>query len=213
MFNPRARSLRIVAAGVACLAAIASAPLAITTMGEHGLAVPGLNSAQRVMALLDARSPGERQKGELTKTKIKRLAAVPRERALGKVFPPKPSPMEQLARVIVPNPPATVAEVIPPAPLAPPPSIAEVISPSGLIASAPLALGSALLGGGLIGPPTGGGGGGGGGSAPPITETPPPVVTVPPAVPEPGTWMMMLLGFSVIGTALRGGKRICVAVA
>jgi peptide/nickel transport system permease protein len=45
------------------------------------------------MALLDARSPGERQTGELTKTKARKPLAVvqPKERALGKIVQPTPS--------------------------------------------------------------------------------------------------------------------------
>lgn len=211
MFNHPARTMRMAAGGLACLVAIASAPLAVTTLGEHGVALPGLASAQQVMSLLDARSPGERTKGELSKTKVERLAS-PRARALGKVFPPQPTPTERLAQVIVPNPPAPIVEAIPPVPPAVPPALGEVISPSGLIASAPLALGSALLGGsfggGLVGPPPGGGGGGGGITPPPTGTTPPPVDTVAPAVPEPGTWLMMLLGFGMIGSAMRGRGRL-----
>ena len=58
-------------------------------------------------------------------------------------------------------------------------------------------------------PGGGGGGGGGGGSitnpAPPITPPAPPVGVVP----EPATWAMMILGFGLIGSALRrAGRRI-----
>lgn len=198
MFHLRALKLRMLIAGAACLAAIASAPLAITSLGEHGVALPGLGSAQKLMALLDARSPGERQKGELAQTKIKRLASTPRQRALGKVFPPKPSPVERLAQVVVPTPPAPLEIVPPVAPLAPP-TIAEVISPARLLASAPLVVGSAIVGGG---------GGGGIPSGPPTSVVPPPpiaVVTNP--VPEPESWLMMLLGFGVVGATLRSRPR------
>jgi hypothetical protein len=204
VFNLRAHKFRVLIAGTACLAAMASAPLAVTTLGEHGVAVPGLSSAQKLMALIDARSPGERQKGELTKTKNKQLAETKRERALGKVFPPKPSPVEQLAQVIAPTPPAPVEAVPPVAPLAPA-TVADVFSPSRLFASAPLVVGSAIVGGG-----GGGGSGGGGGgvpSGPPTSVVPPPpiaVVTSP--VPEPGTWLMMLLGFGVVGASFRSRR-------
>jgi hypothetical protein len=195
-----ATKARLSVAALVSLAAIASAPLAVSSLGSQGVALPGLNSAQRLMAMLDARSPGEREKGALIKTKNKqRLAFVPRERALGKVFPPKPSPVEQLAKVVAPPPPV---EVVPPlVPVIPvaPPALADVISPSSLIASAPLAFGSAIIGGG-------GGGGGGGGSPPPTSVTPPPTTVTSP-VPEPGTWLMMLLGFGMVGSTMSRQRR------
>ncbi|HVF93981.1 MAG TPA: PEPxxWA-CTERM sorting domain-containing protein, partial [Sphingomonas sp.] len=52
-------------------------------------------------------------------------------------------------------------------------------------------------GGGGGGPGTGGEGGGGGGTG--EVPNPPPVV----AVPEPQTWTLMLLGFGLLGAALR----------
>lgn len=183
-------------AAVVCLAAIASAPLAVTSLGSQGVAIPGLQSAQQLMAMLDARSPGEREKGELAQTKIKkRLALVPRERALGKTFPPKPSPMEQLARVVVPAPPP-VPTVPPIVPLVPPTAV-DIINPATFIASAPpLGGGTSIIGGG-----------GGGGALPPSSGVPPtsevpPGGTVVSPVPEPGTWLTMLLGFGMIGSAM-----------
>ena len=198
MHKVNAGKARISVAAVVCLAAIASAPLAVSSLGSRGVALPGLSSAQRLMAMLDARSPGEREKGALTKTKSKqRLAFVPRERALGKVFPPKPSPVEQLARVVVPTPPvALVPPIVPVAPITPP-AMADIISPGSLIASAPVAFGS------VIG---GGGGGGGGGSPPPTSSTPPPTSVTSP-VPEPGTWLMMLLGFGMVGSTISRQRR------
>ena len=97
------------------------------------------------MAMIEARSPGEREKGELAQTKIKhKLAQVPRERALGKTFPPRPTPAEQLARVIIPAPPPVA--VVPPVA---PPAVADIISPASLIANAPLSVGSAIIGAGF----------------------------------------------------------------
>jgi hypothetical protein len=60
-------------------------------------------------------------------------------------------------------------------------------------------------GGGGGGPGGGGGGPGGGGGGPPPPPPPPPPPTPTPfsAVPEPGTWAMMLLGFGMIGLTLR----------
>ncbi|UUR06950.1 PEPxxWA-CTERM sorting domain-containing protein [Sphingomonas glaciei] len=198
-------------AAAVCLAAIASAPLAVTSLGSQGIAVPGLQSAQQLMAMLDARSPGEREKGELAQTKIKkRLASVPRERALGKTFPPKPSPVEQLANVVVPVPPP-VPTVPPIAPLIPP-TASDIINPATFIASAPpFGGGPSIIGGG-------GGGIGGGGSPPPSSGTPPtsevpPGGTVVSPVPEPGTWLTMLLGFGMIGSAMGRRRRTRARVA
>lgn len=201
-----AAKARMTIVAIACLAAIASAPLAISGFGSQGISLPGLSSAQELMAMLDARSPGEREAGALTQTKIKkRLAFVPRERALGKTFPPKPSPMEQLAKVIVPAPPV---QVVPPiAPLVPP-TTADIINPATLIASLPPVGGGTPIiggGGGLLPPPPPGGNG------PPTSEVPPGGPVVSP-VPEPGTWLTMLLGFGMIGSAMsRRRKQIRLA--
>lgn len=188
---------RMTVAGALCLAAMISAPLAVTSLGSKGIALPGLASAQQLMSMLDARSPGEREKGALAQSKIKkRLAQVPRERALGKTFPPKPPAIEQLARVVVPAPPVPVESVPPVAPLIPP-AAADIISPAGLIASAPPFGGGPIIGGGgLLPPPPPSGG-----NAPPTAEVPPGGPVVSP-VPEPGTWLTMLLGFGIIGTAM-----------
>lgn len=200
MRKPDARKVRLATAAAACLAAIASAPLALTTLSDNGIVLPGVNSAERLMAMLDARSPGEREKGALFQTKI-RAAGVdkPRERALGKTFPPKPSPAEQLAKVIVPAPPVVPVDVVPPII---PPAVADVLSPGGLVSGVPLTFGAAIVGGGGG---IGGGGGGGGGGTPPGSETPPPPVTS--AVPEPSSWLMMLFGFGAIGSAMRRRPR------
>lgn len=72
--------------------------------------------------------------------------------------------------------------------------------PGGLVTS-PIGAGPGGGGGGFVGgPPTGGSSGGGssgGGDGDPGV---PPIV---PVVPEPGTWLMMLLGFFGLGAAMR----------
>jgi hypothetical protein len=134
------------------------------------------------MAMLDARSPGERTKGELTK--VKRMAFVPRERALGKVFPPKPSPEEQLALLVVPAPPPV--QTVPPITPVAPPAVVDVINPASLVA---FAGGPAVIGGSILPPPP--------------SIAPPLLTIVPSAVPEPASWLMMLLGFGITGLAIR----------
>jgi hypothetical protein len=95
--------------------------------------------------------------------------------------------------------------------LVPQSTFAEVV-PDDSVGAAPFVGGSAapgvVIGG--IGPGVGGGGGGGGGGGPGggnpggggdggTVVPPPPVI----AVPEPSTWMMMLIGFGLLGAGLR----------
>lgn len=185
------RRMRWALAGFACLAAIASAPLAVTTFGPNGLSLPAVGAAERLMSMLDARSPGEREQGALTQSK-------PRKQVARSERPANPdgSPLERLARAVVPAPPPAMPAIPPAAAIVPiiPPAVADVISPGG-IGSASLPGGSAVIIGAA--PP----GSGGGSSAPPVGAVPPVDVTSP--VPEPSSWLMMLLGFGVIGAAAR----------
>jgi hypothetical protein len=75
-----------------------------------------------------------------------------------------------------------------------PPTLGEIVGPPP----------SGGPGGVLVGPPGGGGGSPGGGSGPivyPGRDTKD-IITAP-AVPEPGTWATMLLGFGLIGWRIR----------
>ena len=176
-------------------------------IGSDGKAM----TAQRLMAMLDARSPGERTTAELAATKRKAAAerklvanAVPTQRALGKVIQSKNVPPQQFFNAITPAPVAVTV----------PQGFAQV--PLGeLLAAGPAAFAPAV--GGLLIPPVGGGGGGGGGSGTPGSPVTPgnpaaPVVVVTPAVPEPATWMMMVFGFGAIGFAMRGRGAVAVAM-
>lgn len=197
MAQTRAIKLPVAIAGFACLVGIASAPAVMSSFGAGtGITLPGVAAAERLMAMLDARSPGERAPGALTQSKPRTAATSPSRQA-----PPKPG-LEQLARVIVPAPPAPpVQDVVPVLPVVPP-TAADVIAPTALTASVPFGSGGGFIVGG--GAPATGGGGGGGGS-PPTGEVPPGGVTSP--VPEPGTWLMMLVGFGIIGSALPSRRR------
>jgi hypothetical protein len=154
-------------------------------------------SLPNVMAMLAERSPGTRTTAELTKLKKRRVvtaSAKPKERALGKIFQPE---HPALYKALTPNnemalspllgffPPTTaIATAGIPGLLTPVPGVPPVV-----IAASPAAVG--------------GGGGGGGVTPVPPTQVP----TVTPAVPEPGTWATMLLGFALMGGALRFRRR------
>jgi hypothetical protein len=107
---------------------------------------------------------------------------------------------------------APAAPVIIPAPVAPP--LYNVVAggpPMPLPPVVPPLVGGGGGGGGggVVGPPIfspiplPGGGGGGGIVPPPIitAAVPPPVVTS--VLPEPASWALMLVGFALIGGALR----------
>ena len=114
--------------------------------------------------MMTDRSPGDRTKAELTKTKQAKLPDVPEQRALGKIT--KPEPPKEFIEAIAP----TVAKPV------------EEFAPA-LAALGPL----------LVTPPPGGGGGiiippqsppGGGGGTPPGGGTTPPE-NPPPENPPP----------------------------
>jgi hypothetical protein len=161
----------------------------------------GVQGIKTVAAMMAERSPGERAQGALASLKHKRAPAI-HERALPKVRRPAAPPISPLAAIVAgpPVPPA-----IPPAApiyslMTGPPT---AIPPIGAIP---------VSGGGgppIIGSPGGGGGGGGGVIVPPVTTTPgtPTPPTQTSAVPEPGTWALMLLGFGFVGLAVRRDRR------
>ena len=143
------------------------------------------DQARDLADLLGQRSPGTRTQAELTKHA--RIAAKTRTQ-------PKPMPHQpaadapktgELVDLLSPPPlapVALVAEGLAP-PLTPPPSLNAIIGSTPVITSST--------------PPTGGGG-------PVHFPTSEPRDVVPPsAVPEPGTWAMMLFGFGVIGWRMR----------
>lgn len=182
----RQRSRRIFGAAAALAFALTSA-LGIASFTGTDLAGAAATRAQNLMELLDKRSPGQRTEGQLTKTKshhrmlAERLPApamnAPVE--LAQMIAPPPS---GLVPVDVGAPPAELAFLTPPQP----PGAIFFPPPGG-------------------GPPGGGGGPPGGccgGGTPPGTPT----IPTPPAVPEPGTWMTMLVGFGLIGWVLRRQK-------
>lgn len=173
----------------------------------------GIRSVQTVAAMLAERSPGERPEGALANLKPKREAAL-HARALPKIRAPSPTAYETLAGPLptpsVAAPPeAPLYNMVAGGPQAVVPPTAAVVTP-GTPAGPPVLSN--------IPTPGGGGGGGGGGavfSPPVVTATPetpttpltPAPASPPSAVPEPATWGLMLLGFTLIGRALRRSRR------
>jgi hypothetical protein len=178
----------------AALAACAVAALG----GGIGLSLAGVSPNDAVQAavtqakslteLFDQRSPGERTEGALTKTKrVHRALAKHRKR----IAPPEPF---ELAKILMPPPEQVPVDLEPVVPL-----LAANSPPLEIFLNSP--------GGGLPGVIVPGGPGGGGGSpgpgGPQTNPSSPPEPLNPPAVPEPGTWATMLLGFGLVGWRLR----------
>jgi len=198
--NPITSLRRPRRAAAAVIGVAAAAALSVATVSNPWLAhkvgegiSDTLHGVQSVAAMLAERSPGARPDGALVNLKHKK--AVLHVRALPKIrgpIAPQPTPFEALA-----GPPPPIA-LPPPAPL------------FATVAGTPTPI--PPVGGGAGGPPVlsdiplpGGGGGGGGFTPPPITtaEVPPPTTPTTPAVPEPASWSIMLLGFALVGFALK----------
>lgn len=197
------RRNRLILGSALALAVVVSAPVALVTKMGAVPTMPGLDSAKSFLAMISDRSPGDRTKAELTKTKKKAAAtaAGPKQRALPKIA--KPELPKEFVDAIAP----------------PPPAIAEIasIAPKDAIGPALLAPPIPGGGGGIVippqAPPPGGGGGTPTPNSPPETppNTPPNQPPPPPAVPEPGTWATMLLGFGLSGMMIRRRRRILAA--
>ena len=145
--------------------------------------------AQSLADLIGQRSPGARTEGQLTKTKHARVLSKQRVAPKALALPPSKVSLPPIAQLLAatPLPPATVD-------LEKPMPLAEL--------SAPPTLGGILVPGpGPNAPP--------GGSPPASFPGPEPKVPVTPpsAVPEPGTWATMLLGFGMMGWRMRRSKR------
>lgn len=202
------------AAGVAIVLA---APLSIASFMGMESSIPGFDSAKSFLAMMTDRSPGSRTKGELNKTKQRRLPDVPEQRALGKIT--KPAPPKEFVEAISPTVPKAVEEFAP--------AVAG-LGPLLVTPTPPAGGGGIILppqapppGGGGGTPPGGGGTPPGGGTTPP--EQPPDTPTTPPeqppnhppdhppdhppVVPEPGTWVTMLFGFGLTGLMMRRRRR------
>lgn len=198
----RRRHRTVTALACLCLATAVPLTLSFADFTASDVLEAAVAKAQSLSDLLDKRSPGERTAAQLTKTKHARALAKqrtapkqvvpPPDAPLVSILmgPPEPLPVELAAAPFVPGPPPVLGAIIAP--------------PSG--------------GGSIVSPP----GGGGTVIAPPGGDTPqsnpkdthePVIETPPPAVPEPATWAMMLLGFGLIGWRTRYAQRNRLAAA
>ena len=175
--------------------------------GGLGLSLSGITAADALYAsvqkaksladLLGQRSPGERTEGQLTKTKRARALARHRIPLVGKPLTPSAT---DLAKILLPPAAELPVDVIPLMQAVPPPSLASIVVPPGG-GSTPIVT---PPGGTTPGGTTPGGSPPGGGNPPLIS--PPTSPELIPAVPEPGTWAMMLFGFAFIGWRVRREK-------
>jgi len=206
--------------GIAAAALLAAVGLGFTSAQTPTMAAPagGMSEIAKlatkggldaVDAMLDARSPGIRTPGALTQTKARRIASLkdafdPKERVLsgertrpGDAAPPAlayeqgnvvgPTPYGPVGPAALPDDtgPFTAEEPLPPA-------AGFYPVPGG--GATPILVGGGG-GGGTGGGGSGGGSSGGGGTTPGVGG----------AVPEPATWLSLLIGFFAIGFGLRGG--------
>lgn len=153
--------------------------------------------------MLAQRSPGGRAPGALTQTKHRLLASTrggrpgvggPEERVLSNIRSRPESGVGDAPGLTDFGPALTPSDVLP--------TIGNGGSGGDNPASTvPAIFGQPGLGGApSVSPIVGGGGSGGGGAAP--TATVPPIAAVPD-VPEPSTWLMMLIGFGLAAVTAR----------
>ena len=176
-----------------------SESFAQTTEAAERIVNKGSNAVQAFLG----RSPGERGAVDILKGKAKAMVSAndtpagkpkPTQRALGKTFD---DPLVSLAG------PLSLAPAVEFVPLDAGPSVAALpavalVGPVGSGGFPPGFGGGGFIGGG--GGNSGGGGSGGDGFLPPTT---PPVAA---AVPEPSTWILLLMGFAAVGASLRRKK-------
>jgi hypothetical protein len=196
----RSRRRRFIAlAAGACLVVVTPLSFSIGGFSGDDVVNAAVSQAQSLAALLDQRSPGERTQGVLTKSK--RAA-----HALAKESQPAIAAHLHGQPAIVPPVHVDAPDL---AELVGQPVAVELL-PTAALVSAPPSLGT-IIGsapGASVVPPGGGTNGPPEGSGPVSFPTPQPRETIdsPSAVPEPGTWALMLLGFGLTGWRLRRAK-------
>lgn len=200
----------LVVIGVALSQASPSVRAAIVEPGQRAL-----RDAEDILA---ARSPGDRLAGAFL-TKVKKALGSDAAGVPGDDSSKKP-PLVTRNRLIPPRNSETglAQDLIPldiPGLLAPLDNLGETVpAPQSAPFSLPASFPIVLLGdAGGLGGSSGGGQSGGGGT--PISEVPPAIPTGTPAtpepsapLPEPSTWLSMMVGLSLTAAALRRRRRI-----
>ena len=190
----RRRRRRLIAGVCAVVLLGSGAMLSMAGVTGSDAVAAAVSQAKSLAELLDQRSPGNRGAGTLTKTKRVHQALT---KLRGKPVPPLTPSASELAKLLLPPAPLVPVDTAVPVALVqgPPPTLGEIVGPPP----------SAGPGGVLVAPPGGGGNSPGGGGSGPIVypgRDTKDIVTAP-AVPEPGTWATMLLGFGLIGWRIR----------
>ncbi len=191
--RPRRGRRPVLLAGGAGLALALTSAFSIASFTGVDIAGAAVARAESLADLLSKRSPGTRTEAHLNKTKHKHYRVLAEREAA-----PLEIPTEIPAPLLAAAPITTLPEFTLPA-------VPEL---GTLAQSAPVfpAIFAPIPGGGGILAPGGGGTGPGGGPGGPPGQQPPPSgspTETPPAVPEPATWAMMILGFGTIGLASR----------
>lgn len=205
------RRRRPVVAASAMAAGILAAAFVVAP-GPTGTVIGAAAVLADPLSILAARSPGERGAGALVQTKRGRPPAhrVPPAPVVP-VVPFSPTPVPTGAFV----PPGEESPLVAVVPASPYLGDATGEVSFGGVPTGDLALGGLPVVGGIGiggGGVVGGVGGGGAGGAPGGSVPPPVGGTTPvPPVPEPATWMSMILGFAIVGSSLRRRARTSAA--
>ena len=194
----RSRRRRSVALAALIAASLGGAEIwSIGAANGTDMVEAAVTHAKSLADLIGQRSPGERTEAQLTKSaRAQRLARrqrlVPGKRANARHAAPPKVKMADVARLLESPPP----------PLAAPPAATPASFPQETLPTSGGTLAAIVAPSSGVTPP-------GGGSPPASFPTPQPKtpITVPSAVPEPGTWAMMLLGFALIGWRARRNGR------
>lgn len=183
------RSLSVAAASIVVGTGIS------LSLPSRSFVEPAAAAVRSLADLLATRSPGERAAGAVATKRP--LVKAPRQRAKSLGAAPDADEAAGPVLALLNEAPAATPDVLTP-PLLGMPVEADLLPP--VILGGPM-YGIGGGGGGSIG--GGGGGGGGGGILPPG----PGDLVPPPAVPEPSTWLTMVVGFGLLGLGLRWNRK------
>jgi hypothetical protein len=186
--------VRTASAIVVALSILVGIPV-VAIISKDGIRALDGGVAAALLTMFDARSPGDRGSGALTSTKVRHHkalpASVPKAARVATPAEPKPKLQQVVAWATSPVEPfatfppvegVALSDIIPFMPVGNPPKVETLFPPT---------VGGPILGGVPDLPVTP--------LAPVLIDVP----TTPSAVPEPATWLMMLLGFSMIGRVSR----------